>query len=137
MELSKKQKEALRRCDDNFNNLPYNVRKALSDLPARIREIELLIMAQEDLLSDLYRRRNKLLGELVEWSAEGNVINESADSTEETFLKRDETAQILGVSLTTLHRWNKQGILVPVRIGGAVRYKISDIEKIACNNERG
>ena len=135
MELSTEQKEAWRRCKDNYNNLPYDLRKALSDLPGRISEIELLIQAQEDLLADLRRRKNKLLEELVEWGKEDNVINDAFDNPRETFLKREETAQYLGVSLMTLYRWEKQGILTPVRFGGALRYKMSDIEKIGGNNE--
>ena len=38
--------------------------------------------------------------------------------------------RILGVTRTTLFRWEKSGYLVPVRIGSKRMYKISDLEAI-------
>ena len=40
-----------------------------------------------------------------------------------------EAAQMLSVSKMTLHRWDKNGILKKVEIGGKRRYRLSDIEK--------
>jgi len=42
----------------------------------------------------------------------------------------DEAAQSLKVSKVTLWRWEKNGYLNPVSIGGKKRYKQSDIAKI-------
>lgn len=43
-----------------------------------------------------------------------------------------EVAAMLGVSKITLHRWEKDGYLKPVRIGGGlVRYKEKDVQQIA------
>ena len=42
-----------------------------------------------------------------------------------------EAAQMLSVSKMTLHRWDKNGILKKVEIGGKRRYRLSDIEKRA------
>lgn len=43
-----------------------------------------------------------------------------------------EVAATLGVSKITLHRWEKDGYLTPVRIGGGlVRYKRKDVQQIA------
>lgn len=43
-----------------------------------------------------------------------------------------EVAAMLGVSKITLHRWEKDGYLKPVRIGGGlVRYKEEDVQQIA------
>jgi predicted site-specific integrase-resolvase len=36
----------------------------------------------------------------------------------------------LGISETTLWRWNKIGYLVPINIGGKRRYKMSDVRRI-------
>ena len=47
-----------------------------------------------------------------------------------TYLTRKEVADLLGVSLVTIHTWNQNGILNPMRIGNRVRYKKSDIESI-------
>lgn len=41
---------------------------------------------------------------------------------------RKETAEILGVSLPTLHEWTKNGTIQGTRIGSRVRYRMSDIE---------
>lgn len=41
---------------------------------------------------------------------------------------RDETAEILNVSLTTLHNWNKQGILKPsAKVGKRVYYSKDEV----------
>ena len=44
-------------------------------------------------------------------------------------LTRKEAAKELGVSLTTLHRYNKSGVLRARFIGGIVRYTLDDIRK--------
>ena len=43
------------------------------------------------------------------------------------FLTRKEVSELLGVSLVTLHKWDKKGILKPSRIGRRVRYLKSDV----------
>jgi len=45
-----------------------------------------------------------------------------------TWLTRKETSKKLGVSLVTLHNWNLSGELKAQKIGGSVRYKLSDIQ---------
>lgn len=43
-----------------------------------------------------------------------------------------EVTAMLGVTKPTLHRWEKDGYLKPVRIGGGlVRYKEKDVQQIA------
>jgi excisionase family DNA binding protein len=41
-----------------------------------------------------------------------------------------EVASLLGVDLSTLYRWDKQGVLKRQRIGGKVVYRASDVEEI-------
>lgn len=44
-------------------------------------------------------------------------------------LTRQDVAQYLGVSLMTLNRWARKGILIPTRLGErVVRYRAADIE---------
>ncbi len=54
------------------------------------------------------------------------------DRTE--FITRQETAQILNVSLVTLNEWTKNGTLQGYRIGSRIRYKknevLSSFEKV-------
>ena len=45
------------------------------------------------------------------------------------FLTRQETAEILGISLPTLHNRIKDGFIVPRRVGNRVRFKWEDIQK--------
>jgi len=48
----------------------------------------------------------------------------------EQYLNRKQTAQMLDVDLSTLWRWNKENYLHTIMIGGKVRYKLSDVERI-------
>ena len=50
-------------------------------------------------------------------------------------LTRKEVAEIFGVNQSTLWRWQKRGILIPIKIGGKVRYRRSDIENELINNK--
>lgn len=52
------------------------------------------------------------------------------DSNAETYPSREKVMQILDVSDVTLWRWQKQGYLKPLCIGGKRRYRMSDIKKI-------
>ncbi|MEI6553953.1 MAG: helix-turn-helix domain-containing protein [Paludibacter sp.] len=66
------------------------------------------------------------------------LINRSKkDATEaaqkvktEHYMTQDEVCVMLGVCLATLWHWKKKNYLVPSKIGGKVRYKLSDVTKI-------
>ena len=47
-------------------------------------------------------------------------------------LTRQETADILRVSLRTLDRWRDAGVLVPIELGDArtVRYRRDDVDRL-------
>ena len=47
----------------------------------------------------------------------------------EKYLTRRETAKLLQVSLVTLNDWSKKGIIQSYRIGGRIRYKLSEIDE--------
>jgi hypothetical protein len=51
---------------------------------------------------------------------------------QEQYLTPKQTAKDLDVDVSTLWRWEKNGYLVPVRIGCKPRYKLSDVERILC-----
>lgn len=44
------------------------------------------------------------------------------------YLTRKETADILRISLVTLHEWTKKGIIKSLRLGTRVRYKSTEVE---------
>ncbi len=52
------------------------------------------------------------------------------DGNNEVYYSFKHVATMLDVSTRTLNRWQSQGYLVPVMIGGQRRYRRSDIEKI-------
>ena len=54
-----------------------------------------------------------------------------SDSKAETYLSSEKVMEMMEISKTTLWRWKQRGYLVPVRIGGNDRYRLSDIQKIA------
>ena len=47
--------------------------------------------------------------------------------SQEKFLSRSETAELLHVTEVTLNNWEKKNILIPKRIGGRVLYKETDV----------
>ena len=55
---------------------------------------------------------------------------ETAVSSDQ-LLTIDEAAKLLSVSKMTLYRWDQNGILKKVEIGGKRRYRKSDIERLA------
>lgn len=50
--------------------------------------------------------------------------------TGEVYLTGERVMEMMSISKTTLWRWKKQNFLVPIRIGGNDRYKMSDIQRI-------
>lgn len=73
---------------------------------------------------------DEYLRNLITDAIESAMNNRRASST---LLSRKKTSQRLNVDLSTLWRWEKSGYLLPIRIGRAVYYKLSDIE----SRERG
>ena len=55
------------------------------------------------------------------------------DQSVETYPSREKVAELLDVDLSTLWRWAKRGLLVPIEIGGKRRYRMSDIRRILSN----
>jgi len=62
------------------------------------------------------------LKEALQLLSKNNQTNPSSD-----FITRQETAEILNVSLSTLLNWRKAGIITAYRIGNKIRYKKSEI----------
>ena len=59
------------------------------------------------------------------------MIEAEAAANSDQLLTIDEAARLLSVSKMTLYRWNQNGILKKVEIGGKRRYRKSDIERLA------
>ena len=48
----------------------------------------------------------------------------------ETYLTAQETADKLGVDVSTLWRWDKSGYLKKIKVGNKTRYRESDVVKL-------
>ena len=59
------------------------------------------------------------------------MIEAEAAASSDQLLTIDEAARLLSVSKMTLYRWDQNGILKKVEIGGKRRYRKSDIERLA------
>ncbi len=55
------------------------------------------------------------------------------DQATETYPSREKVAELLDVNTSTLWRWAKRGLLVPIEIGGKRRYKMSDVRRMLNN----
>lgn len=52
----------------------------------------------------------------------------SSQALTKTILTRQETAELLSLSLPTLHDYTKRGLIKAYRLGNKVRYRLEDIE---------
>lgn len=53
----------------------------------------------------------------------------------EEYFTVSETANYLGVSKPTLWRWSKIEYLVPIKVGGILRYKLNDLNNLISQKE--
>ena len=67
-----------------------------------------------------------LIGQAV--AAQFSIRQAEPSVKEFGILTRAETAKILGITLSTLHEWTKNGVIQGTRIGTRVRYRQSDVE---------
>ena len=59
------------------------------------------------------------------------LITEAVEAhREKPTMSRAEVSRALGVTMTTLWRWSKEGYLTPVKIGTKVLYRASDIDRM-------
>ena len=52
------------------------------------------------------------------------------------WITRQEAAELLGVSLVTIHNWTKEGVIHAHKIGTRIRFNRSEIEKILFNSNK-
>jgi len=66
--------------------------------------------------------------ELIQETVKEEIKNHQPKSpSKDDYLSRKETAQMLGISLPTLHQWTMEGRIKAYRIGKLVRYKRNDV----------
>lgn len=91
--------------------------------------MELLVhMTKEDFRNDLKN--------IVSETIRENHKPEQPTSREPEYLTRQETARKFKISLVTLHRWTKAGIVKDYKIGGRVLYRVEEIENAISENHK-
>lgn len=75
--------------------------------------------------SDLAEGARRLVDEV-----RADIERQEARKASSCLLTKEQVMQRLNVSAPTLWRWRKAGYLVPVEVGGQLRYKSQDIDKI-------
>ena len=64
----------------------------------------------------------------LQWSEEMRIPD--TETREESYLTAQETADKLGVDVSTLWRWDKSGYLKKIKVGNKIRYRESDVLKL-------
>lgn len=82
---------------------------------------QLFIVSAQDLIDVIDTSVKKAIQELEESISKSNNDN---------LVPLKEVAETLNVSRCTLNRWNKDGYLVPIKIGRKVFYRQNDINEI-------
>lgn len=83
------------------------------------------------------------VGELKEWAeyivrlTQQELTQQVTDINTESYLSREEVAQILSVDKSTLWRWNRDNNLVHIEVGGKRRYRMSDVKQILGEGRHG
>lgn len=80
---------------------------------------------------DLCEFANQLINSATEVA---RLQIQRADISKE-LLTIDEVAAMLKVSKMTLHRWDKNGVLKKIEVGGHRRYRRSDVEAVTLNRK--
>ena len=65
----------------------------------------------------------------LQWNEEFKQAK-PAETKEESYLSAQETADKLGVDVSTLWRWDKSGYQKKIKVGNKTRYRESDIIKL-------
>lgn len=94
--------------------------------------IQNLLLSSENMVLQLKKEDLKEFANQILLGAKSIAMLEAeAAATSDQLLTIDEAAKLLSVSKMTLYRWDKNGYLKKMEIGGKRRYRKSDIELLA------
>ena len=94
--------------------------------------IQELLLSSENVILQLSKEDLKEFANQILHGAKSIAMLEAeAAATSDQLLSIDEAAKLLSVSKMTLYRWDQNGILKKVEIGGKRRYRKSDIDRLA------
>ena len=94
--------------------------------------VQELLLSSENVILQLSKEDLKEVANQILHGAKSIAMLEAeAAATSDQLLSIDEAAKLLSVSKMTLYRWDQNGILKKVEIGGKRRYRKSDIDRLA------
>jgi hypothetical protein len=89
------------------------------------QNIQILNVTRQELV-EIVKEGVKL--ELNRQRSMGTPLNSLTISGEDTeYLTRVDVSKALNVTVQTLNNWRKEGVLIPLKIGGRVLYKKEDV----------
>lgn len=74
---------------------------------------------------DLVAMNDNLIEKILD-----KIVPAAADSAVDKLLTKPEVMQKFGVCHTTLHNWAKSGVLVPVKVGRKIHYRLGDVQEL-------
>lgn len=80
-----------------------------------------------EILADKLAALETKIDELREYNQEQMQQEGETDR----LLNKKESANLLGVSVSTIDNMRRDGFLIPYRFGKAVRFRLSDLEELA------
>jgi DNA-binding transcriptional MerR regulator len=95
-----------------------------------IQDIANSVLIQGCTLQDIERMINRAV------DARMKEFYDSIKEKPDALIRRTETAKKLNVSLVTLDKYAKFGILHPRHVGGRIFYAESEVEKFLFNNKK-
>ena len=72
----------------------------------------------------------ELLSEIIDERIAYVIQTWNETNKDDALVSTTKAMEILDVSKTTMWRWKQRGYLVPVRVGGNDRYRLSDVKKL-------
>ena len=64
------------------------------------------------------------------WQWNEEMRQPNTETRAESYLSAQETADKLGVDVSTLWRWDKSGYLKKIKVGNKIRYRESEVIKL-------
>lgn len=77
----------------------------------------------------------ELIKQTIE-AAKAELLPAMVSAAQEVLLTKKEVMEKFGVCHTTLWNWNKNKILIPVKVGKEVCYRQSDVERLILERDR-
>lgn len=71
-----------------------------------------------------------LLGDRLVERILDEVCPMAAENAVEKLLTKSEVMEKFGVCHTTLYNWDKSGVLVPVKVGRKIHYRLGDVQAL-------